>query len=206
MFKKLPYLFVLVVFGICMPAHGFDKKHSQNIANILKIVGKAIQTELGSINKQASKEDIDLAQVGKLIEQELPAIKTKIARVVMHDLTKEQRDLVIDLLKNCKALSATTVDDLMLMAQASSTYERREAMNKATQQYCPRDLAMRLQSGDITSAERIQLYKEFEKIDLHDASFNATKNFMCKSCCVEDISLMATVDLNGEKQALLVQQ
>jgi len=213
MFKKLQYLFGLVVLGICLPTQGFfderpDEKHSQNIKTILKEVGNAVAVELGSISKQIPNKDngdIDLDQVERLIKQELPVIKTKIAHVVTHDLTKEQGSLVINLLENCKVLSETTVNDLMLMAQASSTYERREASKRAVEKYCPKKLKTQLDQN--TSVEvKDQLYKELESVDLRDVSFNTLKNFMCKYCYVEDIHWMAVVDLDNDKEALLVQR
>ncbi len=212
MFKKLQYLFGLVVFGICLSTHGFDKeqfelkqlesydqkieveldyildhttpkkefyeKHSQNITAIFKEIGKAVAVELNHILYHITPNEdyffpIDLDQVEKLINQELPAIKTKIAHVTTHDLTKEQRALVINLLENCKALSATTVDDLMLMAQ----------------------ILMSFKTGPS---------------DYTEASFNnAFKKIMVWNYVyIDNISLMveAEVDLNDDKQALLVQQ
>ena len=57
-----------------------------------------------------------------------------------------------------------------------------------------------------TFERRVQLLKEFEEVDLRDISLNVQKNFMCKYGYLEDMCLMATVDLNDDKQALLVQQ
>ncbi len=176
---------------------------------MLKVLGKAFEVELARVDKHASKEDIDLVQVDQLIKQELQTIKTKVAHVVKYDLTEEQRAIVINVLRNCKAISVTTADDLMLMAQGCLTYERCEAMEKAMKKYCP-ELVKRIKNErakNTTPAKRIILSKELEKVDLRDLSFNALKNFMCKCCYLEeDINLMATIDLNDHKQALLVQQ
>ena len=139
MFKKLQYLFVFIVFGICLPIYSFedrfDEKHIKNITAILKVVGKAISVELDHISQQIKNEDIDNKNIGlefveELIKKELPVIKTKIAHAVIHDLTKEQGDLVINFLERCVSLSDTTVDDLMLMIQAISSPKDRKIFYK----------------------------------------------------------------------------
>ena len=98
MFKKLRYLFVFIVFGICLPIYSFedrfDEKHTKNITAILKEVGKAISVDLDHIAQRISNEDINneeinLEFVEKLIKKEFPAIKTKITHVVAHDLIKK---------------------------------------------------------------------------------------------------------------------
>ena len=112
MSKKLQHLVGLTVFSIfsiCLSTHGFYELHKeflfdkeyQTMAAIVKRIGKIIAVELDPIAKQfpSTDEGIDLDQVEKFINQLLPAIKTKIAHFVIHDLTKEQRIIMINLLK-----------------------------------------------------------------------------------------------------------
>ena len=79
-------------------------------------------------------------------------------------------------------------------------------MDKSLKKYCSKELKKNLDNQNNTFERRVQFLKEFEKVDLRDVSLNAQKNLMCKYGCLEDMCLMATVDLNDDKQALLVQQ
>ena len=220
MFKKLQHLVGLTVFSIfsiCLSTHGFyefhegsrfDKKYVQNITTIIKGIGKVLAVELDHIAKQISNEnetkdeDIDLDQVEKLINQVLPAIKTKIAHFVIHDLTKEQRIIAINLLKNSKALSATTVDDLMSMGKASID----KALEVALEKYCPEKLKKYFLQHTPDNKMNIELYEKFEKVDLQNVSFNNIKRFMCNCVYLEDMLFIPEVDLNDDKQELLIQQ
>ncbi len=214
MFKKLRYLFVFIVFVICLPMYSvedrFDEKHTKNTTTTLKIVGKAISVELDRITQQIKNKDIDnkdinLEFVEELIKEEFSSIKTKIAHVVTHDLTKEQYDFVINILERCVSLFDTTVDDLKLMAQAILPHKGCKTFKEAFEKYCPKALTDNIHNQSNTFRMRVQLFKKLAKVDLRDIAFNNIKNFICKCGCLEDMCLMATVDLNDDKQALIVQ-
>ncbi|TET06323.1 hypothetical protein E3J79_02400 [Candidatus Dependentiae bacterium] len=183
--------------------------HNKNIATIVKVLDKAIEVELGHIAEQMPKDTdldhIDLVQLDRLIKQELGAITTKVAYAVQHDLTQEQRAIVINLLHNLKDLSGITTDDLLLMAERCLTYEWSCALIKAIKKHCPKELKERMENNCFGWTLSIFLDKEFEKVDLGDASFNALKNFMCKCSYLEDVDFGATVDIDNN-QGILLQQ
>jgi len=135
----------------------------------------------------------------------LPTIVSKVSNAVKHDLTKNQQAIVINLLHDFQNLStATTTDDLMMMAGAYSTYERRERMQKALEKYAP-GLCERMTNSQ--QEELILVIKELEKIDLHNKPFNLFLRFMCQCACfTPDIDLMARIDFCGNKSALFLQK
>lgn len=169
--------------------HGSDA-HGQDVATVVKVLDKALEVELSRIVQQMPKDISsyeDVALVDKLIKQDFKTITTKVAYAVKHDLTQEQRAIVINLLRNLKEVSAFTADDLILMAEDFLTYGRSEALQRAVEYYCPELKRMQ----DVSVAEKIAVFKAFEKIDLHDSSFNALKSFMCKAGYLEeDLPLM----------------
>jgi hypothetical protein len=184
--------------------------HNENILTIVKVLDKALEVEFGHIAEQMPKDtDLDhvnLVQLDRLIKQELEAIKTKVAYAVQHNLTQEQRALVINLLRNLKDLSMVTTDDLLLMAERCLTDGVDSALAVAVKKHCPKELIEKLENhrglGFTSVLKEVQ---EFEKVDLGDASFNVLKNFMCKCCYVEDVCWMATVDIYDNQRISLQQ-
>ena len=223
--KQLLFLLVLVGPITCLPVTTPDMPfpisddRKQDIISIVKVIGKTVESELTSINfdDNADKEnravsiDIDLAKAEQFLQQKLPVITAKVSNAVKHNLTENQQTIVIDLLHNLKSLSSFTKDDFVKMTKVG---EHMENFNK----YIPEELNEKL--GELTKKmddrtrvcsleefeEFILIMKEFEKVDLHNESFNLLKRFICQCCYVHDIELMADIDLGGDKSALPLQK
>ncbi len=217
--KQLLFLLVLVAPITCMSRaipnepifmSMMSDDHKQDISSIVKVIGKALESELTFINVDDDKDDafnqdVDyLIQAGQFLQQKLPVIVTKVSNAVKHDLTKNQQAIVIDLLHNLQTLSAFIRDNFMVMAEGYSVYEE----NKALEKHAP-ELVKKIEdsrSKDLTQEEYILLTKELEEVDLHNESFNLWKRFMCQCCYVIDIGFMANIDLGDDKSALPLQK
>ncbi len=206
--KQLRFFLVLSGLFTCISTHTLDN-HSQDVISILKVIGKAVESELAFIDIDDDQDDVDLIQVGQSLQQKLPIIVTKVSNAVKHDLTKNQQAIVIDLLHNLQTLSAFTINDLMEMEERCSTYAKREADNKAFEKYVPKKLKEKFddcRSRNGVQEEYILLTKELEKVDFHNESFNLLTKFMCQCCYIIDIDLMTKVDLGDDKLALPLQK
>lgn len=173
LFKMFVCLVGLTGAGITMQAQE-PNPQKQDIEVIINTLDRALGAEFACMSKKVAKST---------------SFKTKFAYVVKHELTQAQADWLINYVRNLNTLTAITLDDLMFIAETLSTYERREAMNRATATYCP-ELMQRIEltrCQDVSDEERIALTKELEQVDLHDAGFNAVKKFMCQCAYVEGI-------------------
>jgi len=127
--KQALFLLVLVAPITCMPVtisnihFPVSDDRKQDIFSIVKVIGKAVESELASINfgdnidKENGEVNIDLAKAEQFLQQKLPVIVTKVSNVVKHGLTKNQQTIVIDLLHNLQSLSSFTKDELVKMAK-----------------------------------------------------------------------------------------
>ncbi len=211
-FKQLIFFLVLSGSFTCISIHTLDN-HNQDIISILKVIGKAIESELSLVNIDDGQDDADWIQVGQFLQQELPIIVAKVSNAVKHDLTKNQQAIVIDLLHNCQNLSVITIDDLMVIAKAIDDLEKeysRECLLKAAEKYIPEKILVNIfyPGGEApTREEQILMTKELEKIDLHNKSFNLLLRFLCQgSYLMIDIDLITKIDLCGDKSALPLQK
>ena len=160
--KQLLFLLVLVSPIICgslaiadeppiMSMISDDRK--QDIGSIVKVIGKAVESELAFINVDANADkekkgficnavnivDIDLAKVEQFLQQKLPVIVARVSNAVKHDLTKNQQTIVIDLLHNLESLSSFTKDDFVKMTKVDW-----EHLKHMQDEYIPEELKERL--------------------------------------------------------------
>jgi len=63
-FKRLMFFLTLSGSLTCISIHAFNS-HSQDIIVILKVIGKAIESELSLINIDDGQDDADWTQVGQ---------------------------------------------------------------------------------------------------------------------------------------------
>ena len=180
------------------------KTHKKDVVTIVRVLNKALEAEFAYINEQVYS-DTDLVEIDQIIKQRLEIIKSAFAHAVKHDLTSDQRTFVINLLQSLKAISATTTNDLMLMAEVRLVEGRSEAMDEASEKYCPQ--LMQKKPEDCTVQERIAWLKEWQKIDLHDESFNLLKNFMCQCAYLDkDVNFIVTIDSEEDEVSGFIQK
>lgn len=199
--KKISYAFGIIGFCMSIFAQNPDQPKI-NLITIVNLLDKALEVELSRIDKKISG-NMDLAQVNTLIIQELKAIKSKFAHTVKHEFTQEQHALTVQLLTDLQALSATTANDLMLMAQACSNPERLEKNNKAFGAYCAAHYGTSFDHRDMSNSERIAWFRENESIDLGDTSFNMLFKFMCQCGYVSGLHYLIRGSSSPDTQNLL---
>ncbi len=224
--KQLLFFLVLVCPITCMPAtmpgmpFPISDDRKQDIFSILKVIGKAVESELAFINVDVNQDEIgliniDQVQAEQFFQQKLPVIVTKVSNAVKHTLTKNQQTIVINLLHNLQSLSSFTKDDFVKMTKVD--WEHMEDDNK----YIPeelnekfKELAKKMDNRhkmgnryiDFSLEEFILMRKELGKIDFHDESFNLLIRFMNLIIYVWDLGLMAKIDLGSDKAALPLQK
>lgn len=200
----------LLGLSLLLPIHGNNKKQDRDI--ILRVFGKSVETELAPFELYEQINDIDLSdidydRVGQFIEQNLASMVTKITHAIQRHLTSQQKAMVVDLLNNLYSITTTTTEELMIMAESCSTYEKREEGNNALMRYAPKltQKIIAARTSDLTQEEFIALCKELEQVDLHDPLFNLNKNFMCKCSYIGDLDLMTNIDVSDDESALSLQ-
>lgn len=186
-FKKLICALSLASCGYAL-ADQVSDKHEQNIARIVEIFDKALCVELASIDSQVSENRVAI---------DITGVETKFAYAFKNELTPEQQTLVLNVLKNLKAISLTTIDDLMLMAKVQTC----DVDEKALKKYAPevwRKMEMN-QSREMSDADRLALYRELEKVDFGSVAATTLIRFMCKSSYLEDLDAMVNVNVSNKQ-------
>jgi hypothetical protein len=165
-------------------------EHDKNLQIALQTISKAAESELTQIKAMFSDEEWNqhhpfsrvevILKRNEGVKEQFATAMPKIVYAINHDLSKEQRDIVVNLLYNLKALSAcSTTNDLMLAANVCLTYDGRAQFNKACDAYFQNE------QKSANSAARV---KQLDKADLKNVEFNALKNYMCKASALEGFS------------------
>jgi len=160
--KKVFLGLFLAGIGVISGFHGIvasdydTEQHNQDLVLAIKALGKAFEPELVRINNELSVEtDTDFVLINQLIAREMPTIKATFSHCFKHDLSENQRVLLMQLLTDLKALTATTTADLFLMAQTRLNPECVERCNKIFEKYVPEPTKMSL-------ANKIAWFRKYE--------------------------------------------
>ncbi len=213
-----PLILVSSVPCVTLGIGSFNEKsnvssNKQNIRSIMKVIGRAIESELAFVDancqmayKESELVNIDLDQAEQFYQQRLPILVAKVSNAIKFELTKKQQTIVINLLHNLNILSTFTFDDLMKIAEGCSTYAKRKAFEGALKKYESDYYLKNSKVTDLTQEEKILRMREIEKIDLHNEVFNLQKKFMCYCSYLDDISSTMDIDLGNDNAALSFQR
>lgn len=201
----------MILVGLVISFGGIIAKtpeeHSHELGVIVKVFGKAFDQELNSIDTEQTKDTKqNFNEVEQYITQNINSITAKLYHIITHELTEAQQTYMLNLLKDLHALSSTTLEELMLMADACSTYAKRREGNKLLEIYAPK-LAQKIKNrSECNRAQILELTRELETVDVHDTPQNLLTRFMCKCCYVYDLALMERIDIGTCQSALHLQR
>jgi hypothetical protein len=184
MIKKLLFLLVLTSM-VGVTAQAANSGMYKDLDAIVTALHEAFADDLERIQSAfPASLHTEFDEALTVVKREIDTIKPRFAAVVNDVLTQRQATMLIDYLRNVHAVTLTTLDELMRFADVCSTEDGRARTNWACGRYCP-VLLKDIPHNDAPYAQRAAWFKEFEKVDLHDAALNSGKKFMCRCTYVE---------------------
>jgi len=185
---------------------GVSKEYCEALERSVVLLDKALEVESSEIAEQLKQEvflsdKAKLVRIGELVKSKMDIIVTKAAQAIKNDMTVEEREVVVEFLRNLKAASAITSNDLSAMLEGISNYFAdndgfSKVLEKAAKKYCSEDLLKRMVNyRELSAKELIASFREIEQVNLHDVTLNTAKNFICTNSILSiDFNLISSFD------------